>query len=59
MSGPQLLAADVTTARCSECRCDPHLCDTDDTGQHCEDQSCPTCLHGCPLDYCEPGGGHQ
>lgn len=36
--------------RCPECRCDPVLCETDDSGEHCADQSCPTCLHGCPLD---------
>lgn len=36
--------------RCPECRCDPVLCETDDSGEHCSDQSCPTCLHGCPLD---------
>lgn len=36
--------------RCPECRCDPVLCETDDTGDHCEEQSCGSCLHGCPLD---------
>lgn len=35
--------------RCSECRCDALLCESDDAGEHCETQSCPTCLHGCPL----------
>lgn len=35
--------------QCPECRCDPVLCETDDSGEHCSDQSCPTCLHGCPL----------
>jgi hypothetical protein len=38
--------------QCPECRCDPVLCETDASGQHCADQSCGTCLHGCPLDYC-------
>ncbi|MEU4779231.1 hypothetical protein [Micromonospora sp. NPDC023633] len=30
------------------CICDPHLCATDDTGEHCNDRSCGFCLHGCP-----------
>lgn len=30
------------------CRCDPELCATDDTGEHCDTQSCGVCLHGCP-----------
>lgn len=39
--------------QCPECRCDPVLCETDPTGEHCADQSCGTCLHGCPLDDCQ------
>jgi hypothetical protein len=38
--------------KCPECRCDPVLCETDASGEHCADQSCGTCLHGCPLDDC-------
>lgn len=38
--------------QCPECRCDPVLCETDPSGEHCADQSCGTCLHGCPLDDC-------
>lgn len=30
------------------CRCDPALCAADDTGEHCNTQSCGVCLHGCP-----------
>jgi len=37
--------------RCSECRCDPVQCETDSSGEHCSDQSCPTCLDGCPLEF--------
>ncbi|MGI5245062.1 hypothetical protein [Dactylosporangium sp. CA-139066] len=38
--------------RCPECVCDPELCETDDTGEHCVDRACGPCLHGCPLDDC-------
>lgn len=38
--------------QCPECRCDPVLCETDASGEHCSDQSCGTCLNGCPLDDC-------
>ncbi len=38
--------------RCPACRCDPAQCEADDSGQHCADQSCGSCLHGCPLDNC-------
>ena len=30
------------------CRCDRNLCNSDDTGQHCETQACGWCLNGCP-----------
>ena len=40
------------TAPC--CRCNPALCATDDTGQHCTDQACGWCLHGCPAPDDEP-----
>ncbi|MEV0608098.1 hypothetical protein AB0I61_17205 [Polymorphospora rubra] len=36
------------TADC--CRCNPDLCESDDTGQHCEEQACGYCLHGCPAE---------
>lgn len=42
--------------RCPECRCDPMTCELDPIGAHCEDRSCPTCLHGCPLDDCSACG---
>ncbi|GGM53676.1 hypothetical protein ACFFX1_54745 [Dactylosporangium sucinum] len=45
-------AAAAGRDRCPECRCNPVLCETDDTGEHCADQACGTCLHGCPLDNC-------
>ena len=42
------------TATCMYCICDPTICDADDSGQHCQDQSCGSCLHGCPTDECNP-----
>ena len=30
------------------CRCDPALCETDDTGDHCTTSGCAYCLEGCP-----------
>ncbi len=42
----------VKPARCAVCRCDPVLCETDDTGQHCTDRGCSTCMCGCPIDGC-------
>lgn len=30
------------------CRCDPALCETDDTGDHCATAGCAYCLNGCP-----------
>jgi len=30
------------------CICNPDLCTADDDGEHCNDQSCGSCLHGCP-----------
>jgi len=37
--------------QCPECRCDPVLCENAvPDGSHCEEQSCGSCLHGCPLD---------
>ncbi|MER7126675.1 hypothetical protein [Micrococcus luteus] len=30
------------------CRCNPLVCAADDTGEHCADQACGVCLHGCP-----------
>ncbi|MDI5936965.1 MULTISPECIES: hypothetical protein [unclassified Micromonospora] len=30
------------------CICDPEACAADDTGEHCAEQSCGACLHGCP-----------
>jgi hypothetical protein len=42
------LATERRPDRCPECRCDPVLCETDTSGEHCAGQSCPTCLHGCP-----------
>ena len=30
------------------CRCDPKTCADDDMGDHCAEQSCGWCLHGCP-----------
>lgn len=30
------------------CRCDPVLCETDDTGDHCTERGCAYCLEGCP-----------
>lgn len=36
--------------RCPECRCDALLCEADYTGLHCVDQSCGSCLHGCPVE---------
>lgn len=41
---------DLPKPRCPACRCDPELCESDDTGQHCADQSCGSCLHGCPVE---------
>lgn len=38
------------TARCLDCVCDPLLCATDDTGEHCATAGCGACLHGCPDD---------
>lgn len=43
---------ETVAVRCPECRCDVVLCETDDSGEHCADQACGTCLHGCPLDDC-------
>ncbi len=42
----------VELHRCAACRCDPVLCETDDTGQHCTDRGCSTCMCGCPIDGC-------
>lgn len=39
-----------TPEQCPECRCDPVLCSNDASGGHCEDQSCGSCLHGCPVE---------
>lgn len=46
---PDLL---IVTARCPHCVCDLRECEADDTGEHCEIWSCPTCLHGCPDEAC-------
>ena len=36
------------------CRCDPILCATDDTGDHCIESRCAICIDGCPLgDDCD------
>lgn len=45
------------TAPC--CICDPQLCTTDDTGQHCADRSCGRCLHGWPQERPGPAYGFQ
>lgn len=44
---------------CVACVCDPLLCGSDDTGQHCADRSCGSCLHGCPIEceVCAPPRG--
>jgi hypothetical protein len=42
----------AVNVRCPECRCNPTLCESDDSGEHCADSRCPTCLDGCPLDEC-------
>lgn len=36
------------------CTCNPIDCATDDTGDHCNSQSCGYCLHGCPAPDDEP-----
>lgn len=36
------------TARPACCTCDTAACLADDTGEHCQDRGCGTCLHGCP-----------
>lgn len=36
--------------QCPACTCDPAVCANDDSGQHCEEQSCGSCLHGCPIE---------
>jgi hypothetical protein len=36
------------------CTCDPDLCESDDTGEHCEIRSCGACLHGCPAAAGQP-----
>lgn len=40
------------------CRCDPALCETDDTGDHCATAGCAWCLDGCPapegMTCCQP-----
>ena len=37
--------------RCPECRCDPVLCENAvPEGDHCADQSCGSCLHGCLVE---------
>ncbi|WP_405101488.1 hypothetical protein [Micromonospora sp. NBC_01412] len=33
------------------CICDPVACADDDTGEHCNDRSCGSCLHGCPAPH--------
>jgi 5-methylcytosine-specific restriction protein A len=37
-----------TPERCPGCVCDPVMCAND--GSHCEEQSCGSCLHGCPVE---------
>lgn len=62
LGGWAMLADDGTyevEARCPGCCCDPVLCESDDTGEHCADRSCGTCLHGCPLDGCEACAGAE
>lgn len=54
MTDTRPLAAFIPHYRCRHCTCDPTLCETDDTGQHCADRSCGSCLHGCPDD--DPNG---
>ena len=36
------------------CRCDAVKCRQDDSGDHCIEQSCGVCLHGCPASDGEP-----
>lgn len=45
----------MTALYCLEfCWCDPVLCATDDTDDHCADTNCAMCLHGCPSgDDCD------
>lgn len=53
--GPALLDHEgrwSAVVKCPECRCDPVLCETDMSGEHCMDQWCGTCMNGCPLDDC-------
>lgn len=35
-------------ARPSCCRCDPALCESDESGDHCATAGCAYCLNGCP-----------
>jgi hypothetical protein len=46
----------LTQATCPQCICDPITCTADDSGGHCQDRSCGSCLHGCPTDECNPAG---
>lgn len=35
-------------ARPACCRCDPSVCETDESGEHCMTVGCALCLNGCP-----------
>lgn len=40
-----------TPEQCSGCVCDPVLCENaTPEGDHCEERSCGSCLHGCPVE---------
>lgn len=40
--------ARAETAPPACCRCDPSVCATDETGDHCVTAGCAWCINGCP-----------